>query len=96
MEDFIEENSTSSSSSKHEDDELQLQWAAIQRLPEYERLRFGLLDNYDEDGKAKGKKVADVGKLSSAEHHLFIENLIKNVEGDHLRLLEKLRDRIKK
>ncbi|KAH9766508.1 ABC transporter G family member 37 [Citrus sinensis] len=88
-------------SSYHEDDdELQLQWSAIERLPTFKRLRTSLFDVSDqnEDGSSRneseGKKVTDVTKLIGVERHLFIEKLIKNIENDNLRLLQKLRERI--
>ncbi|KAL9410058.1 hypothetical protein AB3S75_043921 [Citrus x aurantiifolia] len=88
-------------SNYHEDDdELQLQWSAIERLPTFKRLRTSLFDVSDqnEDGSSRneseGKKVTDVTKLIGVERHLFIEKLIKNIENDNLRLLQKLRERI--
>ncbi|XP_043687959.1 pleiotropic drug resistance protein 3-like [Telopea speciosissima] len=77
------------------------QWAAIERLPTYERTRLSLFDNYDDDdddhdqkGSGDGKRVVDVRKLKAPERRVFISKLIKNVENDNLRLLQKLRDRI--
>lgn len=88
-------------SNYHEDDdELQLQWSAIERLPTFKRLRTSLFDVSDqnEDGSSRneseGKKVTDVTRLIGVERHLFIEKLIKNIENDNLRLLQKLRERI--
>ncbi|KAL6970173.1 drug-responsive transcription factor pdr3 [Sarracenia purpurea var. burkii] len=69
-------------------EEEELKWAAIERLPTFSRLRTSLFD-------LEGKKVmTDVTKLSALERHLFIEKMIKNVEKDNLRFLQKLRDRI--
>ncbi|XP_043687957.1 pleiotropic drug resistance protein 3-like [Telopea speciosissima] len=72
------------------------QWAAIERLPTYERTRLSLFDNYDDDqkGNGDGKLVVDVRKLKAPDRRVFISKLIKNVENDNLRLLQKLRDRI--
>lgn len=42
------------------------------------------------------KKVVDVTKLGGHERHLFIEKLIKHIENDNLRLLQKLRQRIER
>lgn len=44
--------------------------------------------------ESEGKNVTDVTKLGAVEKHLFIEKLIKHIEHDNLRLLQKLRDRI--
>ncbi|KAI3676032.1 hypothetical protein L1987_85628 [Smallanthus sonchifolius] len=73
-----------------ETEENLLQWAAIDRLPTFERLRSSLFDEED------GKKVVDVTKLLAPERHMFIEKLIKHVENDNLRLLKKIRKRIDK
>uniref|UniRef100_A0A2N9GFS1 ABC transporter domain-containing protein n=1 Tax=Fagus sylvatica TaxID=28930 RepID=A0A2N9GFS1_FAGSY len=63
------------------DHEYALQWAPIERLPAFERLRTSLFDKDDE----KGKRVIDVTKLGALERHIFIEKLIKNIEDDNLR-----------
>ncbi|KAK9991985.1 hypothetical protein SO802_026970 [Lithocarpus litseifolius] len=80
-----------------EDEELELQWAAIERLPTFKRLRTSVFDIDHDNGSGKefkGKRVTDVTKLGAVERHLFIEKLIKHIENDNLRLLQKLRDRI--
>ncbi|XP_076956671.1 pleiotropic drug resistance protein 3-like [Bidens hawaiensis] len=66
-------------------------WEAIDRLPTFERLKSSLFD--DEN---IGKKVVDVTKLLAPERHMFIEKLIKHIENDNLRLLQKLRKRTDK
>ena len=71
-----------------------LEWAAIDRLPTFERLRSSLFD--EENGDVKGKKVVDVTKLLAPERHMFIEKLIKHIENDNLQLLQKLRKRTDK
>ncbi|KAM7478542.1 hypothetical protein LguiA_026755 [Lonicera macranthoides] len=77
------------------DDECVLQWAEIERLPTFERLRSSLFDENDGDKvDAIGKRVVDVTKLGALERHIFIEKLIKHIENDNLRLLHKLRKRI--
>ncbi|KAD3067411.1 hypothetical protein E3N88_35291 [Mikania micrantha] len=73
-----------------ETEESLLHWAAIERLPTFERLRSSLFDEED------GKKVVDVTKLLAPERHMFIEKLIKHIEHDNLRLLQKLRERTDK
>ncbi|KAJ0567842.1 putative ABC-type sulfate transporter [Helianthus annuus] len=73
-----------------ETDEDVLKWEEIDRLPTFERLKSSLFD--DENGK----KVVDVTKLLAPERHMFIEKLIKHIENDNLRLLQKLRKRTDK
>ncbi|RYR75920.1 hypothetical protein Ahy_A01g000522 isoform C [Arachis hypogaea] len=76
-----------------------LQWGEIQRLPTFERITSALLDVHDSIGtsrEVKGRQVVDVSKLGAQERHLFIEKLIKHIENDNLRLLQKFRKRIDK
>ncbi|MBA0861360.1 hypothetical protein Goshw_027169 [Gossypium schwendimanii] len=93
----------SSSLRENNDDEMELQWAAIQRLPTFKRVRTSLFDfqllndttKEEEDIKIEGKrKVIDVTKLGALERSVFIEKLITEIEYDNLRLLEKLKERI--
>lgn len=87
---------------EEEDEEVQLQWAAIERLPTLKRLRTSLFDvggggngSGGKDSKDyAGKRVVDVTKLGAHERHLFIEKLISHIENDNLKLLQKLRERI--
>lgn len=73
------------------DDETELQWAAIQRLPTFERLT----DEQDNNGGGTiTKRVVDVTKLGALERHVFIEKLVKDIEGGNHRLLQKLKQRI--
>nr|XP_043619394.1 pleiotropic drug resistance protein 3-like [Erigeron canadensis] len=78
-------NSEESSVNNHEE------WATLNRLPTFERLRSALFDKEIADGN--GKKVIDVTKLCSLERHMFIEKLIKHIENDNLQLLQKLKER---
>lgn len=80
--------------------EYAIQWAEIERLPTFERLRSSLFDKDDDnaggvDSKEK-RVVADVTKLGALERHVFIGKLIKHIEDDNLRLLQKIRNRIDK
>lgn len=71
-------------------DEVVSQWAEIERLPTYDRLRSSLFDE-SSDG---ARKVVDVTKLGAPERHMFIEKLLKHIEHDNLRLLQKIRKRM--
>ncbi|XP_072974963.1 ABC transporter G family member 41-like isoform X2 [Typha angustifolia] len=87
-----------SSSVRDDEDEYELKWAAIERLPTFNRLRTSLFDHYnndkDDDGGRKEKRAVDVTKLGALERRLFIENLIKHIENDNRLLLQKQRERI--
>ncbi|KAF7126903.1 hypothetical protein RHSIM_Rhsim11G0102000 [Rhododendron simsii] len=91
-------NSSGLSSGKDTvDDECASQWAEIDRLPTFERLRSSLFDeNNGNKVGIHGKRVIDVTKLGAPERHMFVEKLIKHVEDDNLRLLQKMRRRIDK
>lgn len=89
----------STSLENNTDDEYVKQWAEINRLPTYKRLRSSLVDDYSDEGdrfNAKGKRIIDVSTIGALERHMFIEKLIKHIENDNLRLLHKLRKRINK
>ncbi|KAK8693695.1 hypothetical protein V6N13_071267 [Hibiscus sabdariffa] len=89
---------------ENNDDEVELQWAAIQRLPTYRRLRTSLFDHKllmndtrkeEDDIKTDRKReVIDVTELGPMERHVFMEKLITKIEDDNLRLLKKLKERI--
>ncbi|KAH7835816.1 hypothetical protein Vadar_030125 [Vaccinium darrowii] len=61
----------------------------IDRLPTFERLGSSLCDENN------GTQV-DVTKLGALERHMFVEKLIKHIEDDNLRLLQKMRRRMDK
>jgi hypothetical protein len=76
-----------------------LQWAAVERLPTFERITTALFEEQDctaANGDAKGKTIVNVSKLGAQERHVFIEKLIKHIENDNLRLLRRLKQRIDK
>ncbi|KAM7259425.1 hypothetical protein ACFE04_015166 [Oxalis oulophora] len=94
---FRHNNSSTRRSSRkvneHDDDpdvQYALQWAAIQRLPTFERLTTSL---FDEDS-GNTKKLVDVSKLDALDRRTFVEKLIKHIENDNLALLRKVRNRI--
>lgn len=75
-------------------EEIILQWAAINKLPTVDRLRSSMFGeiNQDENGH-NGRKAVDVAKLTATEKHTLIDRLIKHIENDNLRLLHKMRKR---
>ncbi|KAJ4822694.1 hypothetical protein Tsubulata_024898 [Turnera subulata] len=84
-------------------EDMDLQWAAVERLPTFRRVRLSLFE--DDDNKkgnstvvdqeaAARKRVVDVTKLGALERHVFIERLITKIEEDNLRLLTKFKERI--
>jgi hypothetical protein len=96
---FRSSSGLSSTKGDADADQDALQWAAIERLPTFERLRSSLFDKDHDDADGtdnKGKQVIDVSKLGDVERHVFIEKLIKHIEHDNLLLLQKIRNRIDK
>ncbi|XP_019169567.1 PREDICTED: pleiotropic drug resistance protein 3-like isoform X1 [Ipomoea nil] len=86
---FRSNNSVLSSITNEDDfdEDYLLQWAAIERLPTFDRLRSAVFD--------ENKRVVDVTTgLGGVERHMFIDKLIKHIEHDNLRLLKKIRKRI--
>jgi hypothetical protein len=73
-----------------EDDEEALRWAALERLPTYDRVRRGILA-LDEDGE---KVEVDVGRLGARESRALIERLVRAADDDHERFLLKLKERM--
>ncbi|CAN6460412.1 unnamed protein product [Victoria cruziana] len=92
---FRSESDVVHSASRSEEDEQLLQWAAVERLPTFERLRTSLFDiEDDQQGENVGRRVVDVTDLGPIERRLFIEKLIKDIEEDNRKLLRKLRERL--
>ncbi|XP_063937253.1 pleiotropic drug resistance protein 3 [Daucus carota subsp. sativus] len=75
-----------------EEDEKELEWAAIERLPTMRRLRMSVIED-DEDGQ---NRVVDVAKLGPGEKRVFIHKLINHVQTDNARLLLKMKQRMDK
>ncbi|KAL2477702.1 ABC transporter G family member 37 [Forsythia ovata] len=92
---FRSNSAVNSANDVDPDNESVLQWSEIDRLPTFERLRTSLFDENDgNEPDGKGRRVVDVTKLGASERHMFIEKLIKHIEHDNLRLLQKIRKRI--
>jgi hypothetical protein len=78
-----------SRSSRDEDDEEALRWAALEKLPTYNRVRRGIL------ASASGKiNEVDVENLGDHEKKALLERLVRVAEEDNERYLLKLKDRI--
>ncbi|KAF7127114.1 hypothetical protein RHSIM_Rhsim11G0100700 [Rhododendron simsii] len=72
-------------------------WAESDRLPTFERLTSSLFNKSDGSKvDVQGKRVVDVTELGALERKMFVEKLIKYIENDNLRLLQKMRNRVDK
>ncbi|KAJ3670859.1 hypothetical protein LUZ60_008285 [Juncus effusus] len=78
-----------SRSSREEDDEEALRWAALERLPTYDRIRKGILTS--PEGLAA---EVEVERLGAHEKKALIERLVRVAEEDNERFLLKLKERI--
>ncbi|KAH9724093.1 ABC transporter G family member 37 [Citrus sinensis] len=74
----------------HDHEERDPQWAAVDRLPSFERVTTALFDDKD------GKRLVDITKLGAEERHMFIEKLIRHIENDNLRLLHQIKRRVER
>ncbi|OAY36807.1 pleiotropic drug resistance protein 1 [Manihot esculenta] len=74
---------------REEDDEESLKWAALEKLPTYERLRKGILTTM-----TGGVSEIDVHNIGSQERKNFLERLVKVADKDNEKFLLKLKNRI--
>ncbi|KAL5155497.1 ABC transporter G family member 39 [Glycine soja] len=77
----------------YEDDEEELKWAAIDRLPTFERMRKGVLKHVLDDGHVMLDEV-DVSNLCLHDKKLLIDSILKIVEEDNEKFLRRLRNRV--
>ncbi|KAL4033708.1 hypothetical protein IC575_006813 [Cucumis melo] len=91
----------SRSLSHAEEDEEALRWAAIEKLPTYNRLRTSIFKSFAECGDIGSSqtqpilhKQVDVRNLEMEDRQTFIERIFKVAEEDNEKFLRKLRDRI--
>ncbi|CAA0839121.1 ABC transporter G family member 40 [Striga hermonthica] len=79
----------SSSSRNGNDDEEALRWAAIEKLPTYDRLTRGILV-----GSRGETSEVNIRNLGLQERKDLLDRLLKSADEDIEKLLKKLRDRI--
>ncbi|XP_059428884.1 ABC transporter G family member 34-like [Corylus avellana] len=79
-------------SGRQETDEEELRWAAIERLPTYDRLRKGMLRQVLENGRVVHDEV-DVTRLGIQDKNRLMESILKVVEEDNEKFLMRLRER---
>ncbi|CAN6205557.1 unnamed protein product [Urochloa humidicola] len=81
------------------DDEENLRWAALEKLPTYDRMRRGIIRKaLEEGGDGAATKLTagevDVANLDPHEGRELMERVFKAVEDDNERLLRRFRDRL--
>ncbi|KAI4335797.1 hypothetical protein L6164_014407 [Bauhinia variegata] len=84
------ENAFARSASFREEgeDEEALRWAALERLPTYERARRGIFQNLVGE-----RKEIDVRELEAQEQKLLLERLVTSVDDDPERFFQRMRHR---
>lgn len=78
---------------REEDDEEALKWAAIEKLPTYDRMRKGILTAGGEGGVVQ---EVDILGLGLQERKNLLERLMRTAEEDNERFLLKLRNRMER
>ncbi|XP_072991802.1 ABC transporter G family member 39 [Typha latifolia] len=76
---------------REEDDEEALKWAAIEKLPTYDRMRKGILISMEGE-----PQEVSVEELGLRERKNLLERLVRTAEEDNERFLLKLRDRMER
>ena len=79
----------SMSSREEQDDEEALIWAALEKLPTYNRLKKGILTT----SRGEANEV-DVNNLGQQERKRLVDKLVKVAEVDNEEFLLKLKNRI--
>lgn len=72
------------------EEEEALRWAAIEKLPTYNRLRISVIKDFD------GQKLreVDVKQLNEEDRQKFMNGIFKDGDEDNEKFLKKLRNRI--
>ncbi|KAK8584825.1 hypothetical protein V6N13_138771 [Hibiscus sabdariffa] len=99
MEDVFSASKHSRRSSRVHEDEEALKWAAIEKLPTYDRLRTSIMQSFVDHeivGNRVEHRAVDVTKLDMNDRQKFIDMLFKVAEEDNERFLRKFRNRIDK
>ncbi|KAL1544075.1 Pleiotropic drug resistance protein 2 [Salvia divinorum] len=74
------------------DDEAELRWAAIERLPTYDRLRKGMLQQVLSNGRVVQAEV-DVTNMGAQDKKQLLDSILRVVEDDNEKFLQSLRNR---
>ena len=86
---------SSSNNRSEEDDEELLTWAALEKLPTYNRLHTAILGKQGPaEGGAQEVSHVDVRHLAQAQRATLVEKALATTEQDNERLLGKVTERI--
>ncbi|KAJ9566594.1 hypothetical protein OSB04_002560 [Centaurea solstitialis] len=101
MDQIASDSRRSSGGEEADDEQGGLKWAALEKLPTFDRLRTAFMESYytedDDDDhineKKEKKKQVDVRNLGVDDHRQILDRLFKVPEVDNGRFLRKLRSR---
>ncbi|KAH7655222.1 Xenobiotic-transporting ATPase protein [Dioscorea alata] len=84
---------------KDHDHDHELHWSAVDGLPTSNRLRTSQFDGGEDkvdhgEHNSNCKRMVDVTKLGAVQKRLLIDSLIKHIENDNLRLLQRQKHRL--
>ncbi|KAH1052160.1 hypothetical protein GLYMA_08G201300v4 [Glycine max] len=96
MEEVFASGRYSRRTSHVDEDEEALKWAAIEKLPTYDRLRTSIIQTFAEGDQAGVHKEIDVRKLDVNDRQQIIDKIFKVAEEDNEKFLKKFRNRIDK
>ncbi|GAV61270.1 ABC_tran domain-containing protein/ABC2_membrane domain-containing protein/PDR_assoc domain-containing protein [Cephalotus follicularis] len=99
MEEVFASGKHSRRNSHIDEDEEALKWAAIEKLPTYDRLRTSVFKSFVDSPVQEHKvmhKEVDVRKLDLIDRQNFIDRIFKVAEEDNEKFLKKFRNRIDK
>ncbi|TKY51684.1 ABC transporter G family member 39 [Spatholobus suberectus] len=81
-------------SNRVDDDEEELKWAAIERLPTFERLRKSIVKRVLEESGRFNYEEVDVSNLGVQDKKKLLHVILRTVEDDNERFLRRMRERI--
>ncbi|KAJ1388741.1 P-loop containing nucleoside triphosphate hydrolase [Sesbania bispinosa] len=94
MEEVFASGRYSRRTSHVDEDEEALKWAAIEKLPTYDRLRTSIIQNFAEGDQPHGNRMqhkeVDVRKLDMNERQQIIDKIFKVAEEDNEKFLKKV------
>ncbi|RRT65453.1 hypothetical protein B296_00016870 [Ensete ventricosum] len=70
-------------SMRYDDDENELIWAAVERLPTFERARTSVFDHWDggDNGSGEQNKMKDLIKVPGVKTHKAKIHILKDISG---------------
>ncbi|CAJ2629466.1 unnamed protein product [Trifolium pratense] len=77
------------------DDEEELKWAALERLPTFERLKKSIVKQVIESGGFSYEEI-DISKLGIHDKNKLMDGILRTVEEDNEKFLLKMKERIQR